>query len=509
MRHLFHGGVVHPGLDAPAAGWLLVEDGTVARYGSGEPPAAHRSTDLDGGTLVPAFRDAHVHLPATGLYASGLDFRGEHSASVITGSFAAQAATGGLLFGGNFEDPLDGPLDRRSLDEAVGDKPALLARADMHSAIVSSALLRSLDVDRLEGVDRDDSGPTGYLREQAAAEAWRWFESNLPPAAQTAAIQGAVQLAYSKGVAEVHEMFVVEWRGWDSAELFDSAVKDVALVVKPFFATTDIQKVQEMGLSRIGGDWFLDGSFGSHTAWMREPYPSEVPAGSSPTGISYRSDDEVVAFFMEAQEAGLTVGVHAIGDAAIEQCIASWEKVAEKLGSQQVRASGHRIEHFECATDDHILRAARLGLRASVQPAFDHFWGGTDKLYSKRIGWERARVMNRFRSMLDGGLLLAAGSDSTVTPLDPFLQMHALRSHHLEEQRLDPATALKMHTWGPAAVEGEDHLKGSLLPGMVADLALLDRDPLGVDAEDLLRTEVMGTWIGGQRVWPPAESEGS
>lgn len=508
MSHLLSGGTVHSGLGDTPSEWLLIDDdGRVAQLGSGDSPHADRNTDLSGGTLVPAFRDAHVHLPATGLYASGLDFRGEKQASVITDAFARRASEGGLLFGGNFEDPLDETLDGRSLDAVVGDQPALLARADMHSAIVSSALLKSLDLEGVEGVDTDGGGPTGYLREQAAAEAWRWFETSLPAAEQTAAIKAAVQLAYSKGVAEVHEMFVVEWRGWDSAELFMAAVEDAALEVIPFFGTAEVGRVKEMGFNRIGGDWFLDGSFGSHTAWLSDPYPSGVPSGSPANGISYRSDDEVFQFFSEAQGAGMQVGVHAIGDAAIEQCIASWEKVAATAGVDAVRSLGHRIEHFECASDDHIRRAQALGLRASVQPAFDGFWGGTDELYSNRIGWERARVMNRFRSMLDAGLILAAGSDSTVTPLDPFLQMHALLTHHVPEERLDASTALRLHTLGPAAIDDRQDEQGTLEPGMIADLALLDRDPVTADTESLLKTEVLGTWIHGRRVWPPDEAE--
>ena len=506
MRQLFKSGKVRTG-SGEALDWLLVEDGLIAGHGNGEAPSADREIDLQGATLIPAFRDAHVHLPATGLYASGMDLRGETKADSVRAAFSKRAAEGDLLFGGNFEDPLDEPFDGRSLDAVVGDNPALLARADMHSAIVSTALLKKLDVAGLEGVDVDEDGPTGYLREQAAAEAWRWFETSLPREQQTAAIQAAVQLAYSKGIAEVHEMFVVEWRGWDSAELFTAAVEDSALGVIPFFATTEVERVRAMGHNRIGGDWFLDGSFGSHTAWMQDPYPSEVPAGSPPSGISYRDDDEVVSFFGQAQRAGMTVGVHAIGDAAIEQCIAGWEKVAAEVGRDEVRALGHRIEHFECATDDHIERAKSLALRASVQPAFDLYWGGTDGLYSKRIGWDRAAVMNRFHSMLDAGLLLAAGSDSTVTPLDPFLQMKALRAHHLAEQRLDAATALRLHTLGPAAIDGRGDVQGTLADGMVADIAVLDRDPLTTASEELGDTKVLGTWIRGQRVWPPAAAE--
>ena len=508
MRTLFRGGRVRT-LSEPALGdWLLIEDGAVVAWGAGDPPGgAERVLDMGGGTLVPAFCDAHVHLPATGLYASGLDFRGVTSARAILDAFSSQAESGALLFGGNFEDPLDKPLTRHDLDSAVGDRPAVLARADMHSCIVSSALLDGLDVSGLEGVDVDETGrPTGYLREQAAAEAWKWFDANLPRAEQKDAVLAAVRLAYSKGVASVNEMFVVEWRGWSSLEVLLEAVSEVRLRVDPFIATTDVRRIVDMGLPRIGGDWFLDGSFGSHTAWMFEPYDPLPPAGSPPSGIAYRSDDEVVDFFAEAQATGLQTGVHAIGDAAIEQALRSWEAVAHRFGLDEVRSLRHRIEHFECSSDDHIRRAAQLNIGISLQPAFDRYWGGPEGLYAQRLGWDRARWMNRAETMVAAGLTVGAGSDSTVTPLDPFVQMAALRAHHVPEERLDAEAALRVHTQGSLALSGSGD-EGVLTPGAPADIVLVDRDPVESSVEELQAAEVLGTWIGGARVWPDAERE--
>lgn len=508
MSLLFDGGrVVTPG---GAADWALVEGGTVVATGAAaDEPRADRRVDLDGGVLLPSFCDAHVHLPATGLYAAGMDFRGETSSRAILDAFAERARQpDSILFGGNFEDPLDVPLTAALLDESVGDRPALLARADMHSCVVSSALLRQLDVRDLEGVDVEDGEPTGYLREQAAGEAWRWFDASLPRSQQQDAIRAAVQLAYSKGVTSVHEMYVVEWRGWDSLEVFREAVEGAALQIVLYVATDEVDRVRDMGLPRIGGDYFLDGSFGSHTAWLSEPYSSAPPEGSPPSGISYRDDADLLELFRAAQSSFLQMGVHAIGDAAIEQAISTWEKVAAETGEDAVRSLGHRIEHFECATDDHIERAARLGLRASVQPAFDHYWGGTHGLYARRIGEERALDMNRFGTMAGRGLRLGAGSDSTVTPLDPFLQMASLRGHHVEDERMDAAAALEMHTVGSRAMAG-DASAGVIAAGQGADLVVVDRDPLEVSTDDLTKTNVLGTWISGERVWPAGEAEAS
>ena len=503
MSTLFRNGILLRLPSGATAEWLLVDDGNVSGIGSGEAPAAEETVDLGGGWLLPAFCDGHVHLPATGLYATGLDFRGETKADAIVAGFRERArAGGGVLFGGNFEDPLDRPFTRRDLDAAVGDRPALLARADMHSCVVSTALLAELDVDGLEGVDRDADGPTGYLRERAASTAWSYFDSNLSAADQTAAIHAAARRAYSKGVATVHEMFVVEWRGWDALEIFRSAIADVALQVELYLGTDEIDRVHSLGFTRIGGDYFLDGSFGSHTAWMSAPYDADPPDGTPPQGISYRNDEDLLELFMAAQSREMQMGVHAIGDAAIEQAIATWENVAHKVGVEEVRRFGHRIEHFECASDDHIARSAALGLRASIQPAFDHYWGGAEGLYARRIGRERATEMNRFASMLNAGLIAGAGSDSTVTPLDPFLQVAALRTHHVPNEQLGRIESLRLHTTGAHALAHGPSLRGTLEPGAPADLVLLDRDPVDSDPDDLRATEVIGTWIAGRRVWP-------
>ena len=494
---------------AATADWMLVEDGRVAALGSGaDRPSAHHIVHLDGATILPAFCDAHVHLPATGIYASGMNFRGQTSKARIVDDFRRAAAESGLLFGGNFEDPLDEPIIRRDLDAAVGERAALLVRADMHSCVVSTALLDQLDVSGLEGVDVDESAvPTGYLRERAAAAAWNRFETSLPSSRQRDAIRRAVTLAYAKGIAEVHEMHVVEWRGWDALDVLRTAVDDVALQVVPYVATDDVERVRDMGLSRIGGDWFLDGSFGSHTAWLTEPYVGAPPPGTPATGIAYRSDRELFELFLSAQRAHMQVGVHAIGDAAIEQAVATWEKVADAEGVTPVRTLGHRIEHFECASDDHMRRAARLGLRASVQPAFDLLWGGDDGLYARRIGTERARLMNRFETMTGHGLLVGAGSDSTVTPLDPFLAMKALRTHHVDAERSGRTQAIRVHTMGSRLLARRTGPAGVLEPPLAADFVAVDRDPAAVEAGDLDNIEIVGTWIGGMRVHPEEAGE--
>lgn len=505
MRVLFHGGPVRTG--AAAADWVVVEDEKVVATGTGDHPETNRSVHLEGATLLPGFCDAHVHLSSTGLYALGLDLREERSKEAILDRLRTQAQRpDAVLFGGNFEDTTQTSLTRDDLDRVVGEKPALLGRADMHSCVVSSSVIEALDLDGLEGVDRDETGRfTGYLREQAAGAAWRWFDKSLGEREQRAAIDAALEVALSRGVTSVHEMFVLEWRDWASLDVLLDHISARPQTIAVYVSSDDIDALARRGLNRAGGDFFLDGSFGSHTAWMCEPFESAPPSGSGETGISYRTDEELLSFFAGAQDAGMQTGVHAIGDAAIEQAITAWEEVSERAGLQEIRRLGHRIEHFECATDDHIVRAAELGLRISAQPAFDALWGGDSGLYAERIGRGRAAQMNRFGSMASAGLLVGAGSDSTVTPLDPFLQMAALREHHQVDERMGAAQALTTHTLNSHALADRDAVAGTIEPGKRADLAIVDRDPLEVDPDDLRKTEVLATWVAGKQLWPHSE----
>ena len=157
--------------------------------------------------------------------------------------------------------------------------------------------------------------------------------------------------------------------------------------VVPVVATTDLGTAIGNGLGSIGGDLPVDGSIGARTAWMHEPYAD----GS--TGVGYFADDELAEFFHGGHGAGLQVGVHAIGDRAIDQVLAAWERVYHALDSRErrhFRARRHRVEHFEVVSPSQIERAAMLGLAASVQPAFDATWGGHGGLYEQRLG-ARAR----------------------------------------------------------------------------------------------------------------------
>jgi len=250
-----------------------------------------------------------------------------------------------------------------------------------------------------------------------------------------------------------------------------------------YVADRDIPYVMDFGLHCIGGDLFLDGSIGARTAAVTVPY--EDADGGGP--LAY-GDDELAEFLHNAHLAGLQVGLHAIGDAAIEQAIQVWERVYRALdsrGRRHFRARRHRLEHFEMASTDHVERAAALGLAISIQPAFDSTWGGEGGMYERRLGPERARRMNPFRTLIERGIEVGGGSDTPVTSLDPMLGLWALENHHHASQRLSREQAVRIFTVGSARL-GHHLKKGRLEPGAAADFAAYEADPLDVpDPRDL------------------------
>jgi hypothetical protein len=203
-----------------------------------------------------------------------------------------------------------------------------------------------------------------------------------------------------------------------------------------------------------------------------------------------------LAYFAEAEALGISAGVHAIGDRAIEQCIAAWERV---LGGRPSARNRHFIEHFELATPDQIERCVRLGLFLSMQPQFDAAWGAPGGMYETRLGSERARSMNALRSALEAGAVLCGGDDSPVCPLSPLSGMAAACEHNVSGERLSPLDALTMYTYDAARLAHAEGTTGALAPGLAADFVVLDRDPF--DGAPFARTQVLETWMNGERVY--------
>lgn len=484
------------------ARWVAFADGLIVAVGSDDPPG--KVTRVEG-VLIPGLIDAHVHLTTTGLYDLGLDLRHARSIPELLDALGAHVVRvpDGWIIGGNFDPGRNEDArmpTRYELDAVAGERVVLVSRADGHSCTLNSKAIIEVGIaPGTEGVDLDDRGePTGVLRAGANYETRRRFFGGLPEDVIERGQRRGCDIALSRGVTAVHEMAGGSYMGDKDFDVLVAKRSTYPIDVKPYLATTDIGRVLEAGLDCIGGDLFLDGSIGSRTAAMTSAYSDD------PTeGVLYHSDEEIIGFFADATRAGLQAGVHAIGDAAIEQALRCMEEAIIASGPEGAvgaRRLRHRIEHFECASDLQLDRAATLGVVASVQPMFDGYWGGLDGMYATRLG-PRAAGMNPFAKMLSRGVVVAGGSDSTVTPLDPFLGMAAAVGHKTPGSGVDPDSALLMFTRWAAVAGRQETERGSIAPGLRADLVLVPADPRGEDPAQLSEMPVMTTWVGGSPVF--------
>jgi predicted amidohydrolase YtcJ len=265
-----------------------------------------------------------------------------------------------------------------------------------------------------------------------------------------------------------------------------------------YFQSTDVQRVLDLGLPRIGGCVLVDGAYGEHTAALLEPYTDDPTT----RGVLYFSDEELDDFVGRAHKAGLQISMHAIGDAAIEQLLNAYEQA---LAGDRRPDHRHRIEHFSLPTREHIERAARLGVAVAMQPIFAAMpdSGEIDCQLAglEYLGPERYARRHPYRTIIDAGILVGGGSDSDAKPMGPLAGMHAVVNHPDEERRLTAREALSLFTTNAAKIGFEEEEKGTIAPGKLADLVVLGEDPLSVDPTSLKDIPVEMTIVGGEIVY--------
>jgi predicted amidohydrolase YtcJ len=490
MRTLYRASMVHTLSHPPKGEWVLIDGRHVQRVGSGEPPQADRVVELPGTTIIPGFVDAHVHLTGTGVHHQAPEVASARSTRELIETLrkVVKDKDGPVLVHGYDESKWDRP-ELPTIDELDGvtEQPLAVVRVDGHLTLVNTKGLElSGALDASEGVERNAARrPTGKVTKVANTVLRHWFQQHLADHDVEELQLDAASLAVAHGVTCIHEMSMPKERGMRDLEILLRHRARLPLDVVPYVATTDVGRVLDLGLRRIGGDLPVDGSIGARTAWLFEPF-----ADHEGNGAGYFSDDELAEFFHGAHLAGLQVGVHAIGDAAIEQVARTWERVYQALDSRErrhFRARRHRIEHFEMADGGLVERVAALGLAISVQPSFDAEWGHPGGLYERGLGWGRAEGMNPFRTLLDRGLEVGAGSDSPITIIDPLAGIGAFEGHHDPAQRLHREEAIRAYTIGGARLAHQEDKKGSLAPGMHGDFAAYEVDPMTVRSLQGLR----------------------
>lgn len=489
---LYRNGSVYSPAD-PFATAMLVDGGTVAWVGT-EHAAANltgpdvRTVDLDGALITPGFVDAHTHTTETGIALGSLDLSSCRSLQELLQAVSTASAAGASTILGFGWDESQWPEKRvptaAELDRAGDGALVYLVRADIHSAVVSGTLAAGL------GLSAVDGWSDGFVV-RAAHEAARRATRSLTVDQRCSYQQAALLHAASRGYVALTEMAAPHIAPREDLETLlsiDGPDHELPLPeVIPYWAelTTSRAGVRELmqgfggRLAGLAGDLNADGSIGSRTAALREPY-SDDPGSQ---GRLYLSDDEVAAHLLATTEEGVQAGFHVIGDAGLDLVLRGLERTAQQLGVEAVRRARHRLEHVELADDAAIASLVHFGVAVSGQPVFDALWGVDGGLYHQRLG-ERSGGMNRFASFLSAGVLVALGSDSPVTPLDPWASVRACLRHSTASENISARAAFIAHTRASWRLSGRSPMMGQLAPGTPASFAVWKVDELMVQTPD-------------------------
>lgn len=493
--------------------------------------ATTRIVDAGGARILPGLIDAHVHLMGGGLYLSRLNLRevrnrGEFIAAVA--ERARQTPAGQWILGGRWSteswaDPT--PPTKEWIDPVTPNHPAYFPRMDGHSALVNSVALKLAGIDRSGPpdppggtIDRDakTGEPTGYLREGAAELVSRLIPPD-PPSEQDRALATAMREAHRYGITTVHTMSAwSEVPAMVRARDADRLTLRVRVFVSEDDWTAHLDEVRRFPnddrLRVVGFKQFMDGSLGSRTALMAEPYADNPPENAGRCGLLTavaQQDGEILRMIRAVDQAGYTPAIHAIGDQANHLLL---DLYAATIKANAPRANRRlRIEHCQHLLPGDIPRFGALGVIASMQPLHK----ADDARYAEQaIGAERCRTSYAFRSLLDAGTRVAFGSDWPVVTINPFPGLHAAVTGtsldgrtFVPEQNIRVEEALRCYTRGGADAAGEEGTLGQIMPGGLADFVILNEDPLRVAPSTLDAITVRETYVAGQCVWKPTTSD--
>jgi predicted amidohydrolase YtcJ len=514
---------------------LAVHEGRIIAAGSNAEVerltgASTQMVDLGGRFVMPGFNDAHLHLASGGFEQLNVSLSLVPSLEEMQRRIAQRVKTAEpneWITGRGWDHTLweDRRLPtRQDIDKVVGDRPAIFNRTDGHIAVVSSAALRIAGITRdtkapeAGAIDRDPQGePTGILRETAMGLVTRHIPRPTP-SQRRRAVELALEEAARWGVTSAQD-----GSAWEDFLVYQELQKEDRLTLRiaawlEFGAPLDSLRLRRG--SHPGHDLmlrtgmlkgYMDGTLGSRTAAMLEPF-SDDPGNR---GLPRYKQEELNKLTRERVQAGFQVGFHAIGDAATDMALDAFTEAQRHLKQQQRTRPPDdapygglrlRVEHAQVTNPKQYTRFRRLDVIASMQPNHlltDMNWAAS------RLGPQRKRHSYAWRSFLEAGVRLAFGTDYPVEPINPFRVLYACvtrkneaaAAEYVPEEKLTMDEAIAGYTSGAAYAEFAERDKGTLQPGMLADFIVLDRDLTKVEPPEVLKTRVLRTVLGGKTVF--------
>ncbi|HEU4747896.1 MAG TPA: amidohydrolase [Gemmatimonadaceae bacterium] len=507
------------------AGDRIVEVGTTAAIRARLTPGA-RVIDARGGMVAPGFVDTHVHFLTAGMNLTSVQLRDARTPAEFVArikAFAASVQPGTWITGGDWDHQnWGGQLPERAwIDSVTPDNPVWINRLDGHMALANTAALGAAKVPMSGGdvaggtIVRDAAGaPAGVFKDNALDLVNRAVPEPTGEMLDRA-LEAAMAYVAERGVTSVHNM-----GSWSDLATFDRAHRARALRTRIYAAVplSTWPRLRDTVAARGRGDaWlrigalkgFVDGSLGSHTAAMMEPF-TDAPADS---GLLVNTPADLYGWTSGADRAGLHVLVHAIGDRAINIQLDIFERVTRENGARDRR---FRIEHAQHIAPRDIPRFGQLGVIPSMQPYHaidDGRWA------EKFIGSERAKTTYAFRSLNETGARLAFGSDWFVAPPTPLEGIYAAVTRRtlddrnpagwVPEQKIGVDDALRAYTTGGAYASFEENEKGILAPGKLADVVVIDRDLFRISPETIRDARVSYTIVGGRVIYEDRRATGA
>lgn len=512
--------------DYPWAEALAAANGKITAVGtvdSLKTEAGPHTKILDaGGRLVlPGFIDNHTHFVTGGFHLLSVNLRGSHSPDDLACRIAEKAKnlpSGHWITGGGWNHELwsSARLPHRSaIDPVTPNNPVFVTRLDLHMGLANSLALKLAGIDKNTPnppggfIERqaDTGEPTGILKDAAMD----LVASVIPKPSEdeyTQALSAAMKHAASLGITSIQD--ISSWDDWNTYRRF----WENGWLTLRVFARTPIPEWERQFEAILdqgyGDEWlkfggvkgFVDGALGSGTALMFEPYDDEPDN----TGLFF--DQMYPEGIMKqrarlANQAGLPVSIHAIGDRANHLLLDMYEEIMRETntGSQ-----GLRVEHAQHLLAEDIQRLGNLGFTVSMQPVHlldDGSWA------ERKLGAKRSATTLACRSLLDAGAKVTFGTDWPVAPLNPLLGIYAAVARKpadssaswIPNERITVEEAVRAYTVSGAAAEFADHLKGTLEPGKLADLIILSHNIFAVDTDTIAQTEVLHTILNGKLIY--------
>ena len=483
--------------------------------------------DFGGHFVMPGFNDAHMHLADAGMQKLSVDLTGVKSLDEMRERVLTKVQTakpGEWILGGGWDEtlwPVKVTPNRWDLDEVSAGHPVFLGRIDEHIAVANTRALQLASVtlasrDPQGGqIDRNETGePTGILRETARAAVQTVIPKPTHDKLRQGIEAGLNDLA-GHGVTSAQDN-----SSWDDFQIYEELEKEGKLTARitewlPFDDSVEVlnkkrdshpQSDLMLHTGMLKG--FMDGSLGSHTAALLEPYADDANNSGLPRYESAKLNEMAT----ERALAGFQLGFHAIGDKGIQMALDAFAEAEKAAREAKVKAQNGgddfrmRIEHAQVTTPAQIARFKELKVIASMQPS--HVL--TDMRWARdRLGPKRAATSYAWATFLNKGVTLAFGTDYPVEPVTPFRGLFAAvtrksengKLEYFPEQKLTMDQAIAAYTTGAAFAEFEEKEKGKLVPGMLADFVVLDRDVTAASPEKVLGTKVLRTVVGGKTVY--------